>query len=70
MLIASIIKHNDWSGRIRRRGIRRVARQAGIDVSYLSRIVNNKVVCSEKMLKKLLKATNELLPICQLKGEL
>lgn len=69
MLIASIIKHNDFSGRIRRRGIRRVARQAGIDVSYLSKIVNEKVVCSQKMAKRLMKATNELLPICQLKGE-
>ena len=66
MLINNIINHQEWSNRIRRRGLRRVAREAGLDAGYLSRIVNNKLVVGDKTIEKLRVATNNLCPLCQL----
>lgn len=57
-----VINHEEWSNRIRRRGIRKVAREAGLDAGYVSRIVNNKVVVGDKTLEKLRVATNNLRP--------
>lgn len=62
MLINNIINHQEWSNRIRRRGVRRVAREAGLDAGYLSKIVNNKIVVSDKMIERLRVATNNLRP--------
>jgi len=67
MLIENTINHQGWSGRIRRRGIRRVAREAGLDLGYVSRAVNNRVVVTKKQLEKLTIATNKLAPLCQIK---
>jgi len=67
MLIKTIIHHKEWSDRIRRRGIGATARKAMVDKGYLSRLVNEKAVVSEKMLERLVAATNEL-PIKKLKG--
>ncbi len=69
MKIRTFIDHPEWSNRIRRRGIRRVAREAGIDPAYLSRIVNDKRVVTERMLERLAIATNNLEPLCQMKKE-
>ncbi len=60
MKIANVIYHKEWSNRIRRRGIRKVAREAGVDYGWLSRAVNDRVIVSEKALKKLVIATNNL----------
>ncbi len=62
MLIQRVYEHKGWSDRIRRRGIRRVAKEAGIDYGHLSRIVNNQQVVTEKMRQRLLDATNRLSP--------
>lgn len=60
MRIQSFIQHDGWSDRIRRRGIRRVAREAKIDAANLSRIVNDKTIVRPKTLEKLRIATNNL----------
>lgn len=63
MKIVQIVEHKGWSDRIRRRGIRRVAREANIDFGYLSKIVNDEKVCTTEMLERLIVATNKLLPM-------
>lgn len=60
MIIQTIFEHKEWSERIRRRGIRRVAREAKVDFAWLSRAVNNKVEVTRKQLNKLTEATNNL----------
>lgn len=63
MLIKTVKEHKGWSGRIRRRGVRRTAREVGCDVATMSRIVNNKYPVGEEMLERLRIATNNLTPI-------
>ena len=62
MKIRIIIDHEGWSNRIRRRGIREVAREAGVDYGYLSKLVNNKIIVTEKMIERLRVATNNIRP--------
>ena len=62
MKIQTIIIHDEWSNRIIRRGIRRVAKEARMDYGYLSKIVNNKVIATPKILERLRIATNKLKP--------
>ena len=60
MLIRQTFEHKEWSGRIKRRGVRRVAREMKVNPSLISRIVNNKYIVTEKMLERLRIATNNL----------
>lgn len=60
MLIKKIVKHDGYSGLVKRRGIRRVAKKAGISPGNLSKYVNNKKVCNEKTLEKIRVACNEV----------
>jgi len=62
MRIRIIIENEEWSNRIRRRGIRETAREASLDYGYLSKMVNNQVIATEKMMERLRVATNNLKP--------
>lgn len=69
MIFLTQIQHKEWSDRIRRRGIRRVAKEAGVDYAWLSRAVNEKVIVTEKQMDKLRMATNNLRPLTPSKKE-
>lgn len=60
MILQKTFEHKYWSNRVRWRGIRRVAKEAKVDYAWLSRAVNNKVVVTQKQLRKLVNATNKL----------
>ena len=63
MKIQTVIDHKEWSNRIIRRGIRRVAKEAKVDYALLSRAVNDRVTVTERQLEKLRIATNKLRPL-------
>jgi len=53
MRIQRIVSNAVWSDKVRKYGLRKVAREAKMDFGYLSRVVNNKTVIRQKSLKRL-----------------
>jgi len=60
MRIQTIVNDDELSSRIRNLGLRRVAREMKIDVAYLSRVVNNKIVIKKANLEKLKIVINKM----------
>ena len=62
MKIRTVIENEEYARQIRLCGLRNVARESKIDVSYVSRAVNNKIIVSKEALKRMMVAVHKLGP--------
>ena len=62
MKIRTIIEDEEYTRQIRLCGLRNVARETKIDVAYVSRAVNNKIIVSKETLKRMMDAVHKLGP--------